>query len=122
MQVRWLAQRLAAWIRTKAEVRHSVGGVPQGALVVRDPAGAARHVIFGAWAFSTAGLGTTAGNQLSLIQSSETDEDAKLVGDWFDSQWSGLAADGNAKAEFIMALESFAAHREGGVGIWMRSA
>ena len=112
MQVRWLAQRLAAWIRTKAEVRHSVGGVPQGALVVRDPAGAARHVIFGAWAFSTAGLGTTAGNQLSLIQSSETDEDAKLVGDWFDAQWSGLAADGNAKAEFIRALESFAAHRE----------
>lgn len=112
LQARWLAQRLAGWVRAKAEVRYSAGAVPQGALVMRDRSSAAQQAVFGAWSFSTAGLGTTAGNQLSLIQASETAAEAQGLAAWFDTQWSALGSDTSAKAEFIAALEAVAAHRD----------
>ena len=112
LQARWLAQQLAGWLRAKVEVRYSTSAVPQGALVMRDGTGKAQQAVIGAWSFSTAGLGTTAGNQLSLIQASETAEEAQLLANWFDTQWFALASDSNAKAEFIAALDAVAAHRD----------
>jgi Helicase conserved C-terminal domain/SNF2-related domain len=68
-------------------------------------------VLLGSLAFSTDGLGLTPGNPLSLIQVSETPEEALLLSQWFDAQWSSLAADSSAKAELIGALQSLAGHR-----------
>src|SRR5581483_3348147 len=63
-------------------------------------------------AFSTDGLGVAPGNPLSLVQTSETPEEARLVADWFAAQWKSLAHDGSAKADIVASLRSLASHRE----------
>lgn len=88
LQTRWLAKQLTEWISAKTEVRRALGAVPQGALVLRDGEANPVQVLLGALAFSTDGLGLTPGNPLSLIQASETPEEATLLSQWFDLQWS----------------------------------
>jgi len=112
LQTRWVARRLAQWIESKAEVRRAPGAVPQGAFVVRDGDGQPLQALLGSLALSTDGLGLTPGNPMSLIQASETPEEALLLSQWFDAQWSSLAADSNAKSELIGAMELLAAHRD----------
>ena len=111
LQARWLASRLSEWIATKAEVRRALGAVPQGTMVVRDGAGDALLALLGSLALSTDGLGLAPGNPLNLIQASETPEEARLLSQWFDAQWSALAADPAAKASLLSALRDIAVHR-----------
>ena len=49
---------------------------------------------------------------MSLIQASESAEEAALLSQWFDVQWSTLAADPGAKAALIAEMQSLAAHRD----------
>ena len=112
LQTRWLARQLSQWLEHKTEVRRALGAVPQGAFVLRDGEARALHVLLGSLAFSTDGLGLTPGNPLSLIQASETPEEASLLSQWFDVQWSSLVADPGAKAALIGDLQSLAAHRD----------
>ena len=101
LQTRWLAERLSQWLTDRAEVRRAPGAVPQGAFVLRDGEGHPLQALLGSLAFSTDGLGLTPGNPLSLIQASETPEEANLLSQWFDAQWSGLEADPGAKTALI---------------------
>ena len=112
LQTRWLASRLVQWLQSKAQVRRALGAVPQGAFVVRDGDAQPLQALLGSLAFSTDGLGLTPGNPLSLIQASETPEEALLLSQWFDAQWSGLADDSNAKTSLIDALQPLAVHRD----------
>jgi SNF2 family DNA or RNA helicase len=112
LQTRWLAKRLARWLEDKAQVRRATSSVPQGTFVIRDAGTQPRQVLLGSLAFSTDGFGLTPGNPLSLIQASETPEEAHLLSQWFDSQWSALAADTNVKATLIEALQSIAGYRD----------
>ncbi|MDS4015591.1 MAG: SNF2-related protein, partial [Candidatus Accumulibacter sp.] len=112
LQTRWLARQLAQWLQHKTEIRRAVGAVPQGAFVLRDGDGRPRQALLGSLAFSTDGLGLTPGNPLSLIQASETPEEAHLLSQWFDAQWSSISPDATAKNALIGDLEALAAHRE----------
>jgi len=89
-----------------------MGPVPQGAFVVRDGSDQPLQALLGSLAFSTDGLGLTPGNPLSLIQVSETPEEARLLSQWFDGQWSALSADAGAKVALVDVLESMASHRD----------
>ncbi|MEK6409601.1 MAG: helicase-related protein [Acidobacteriota bacterium] len=112
LQTRWLASHLSQWLQGKAEVRQALGGVPQGAFVVRDADAQPLQVLLGSLAFSTDGLGLTPGNPLSLIQASETPEEALLLSQWFDAQWSGLPSDDSSTSVLTAYLQSLAAHRD----------
>ena len=112
LQTRWLAGRLSQWLEDKAEIRRALGTVPQGAFVLRDSAAQPSQVLLGSLAFSAEGFGLTPGNPLNLIQASETPEEARMLSQWFDTQWEGLAVNANAKAELIDVLEGFAGHRD----------
>lgn len=112
LQTRWLAKKFADWIERQTDARRALGGIPQGALVLRDKAARPLCVLLGSLAFSTEGLGVTPGNPLNLIQASETPEEAELLSQWFDVQWSSLAVDPGAKASLVGELNSFAAHRD----------
>ena len=94
LQARWLARRFAAWLVDKVELRRAPGLIPQGAMVLRDGDGQPKQAVLGSFSFSSDGLGITPGNPLSLIQASETLEEAQLLSQWFDVQWSSLAASG----------------------------
>lgn len=104
LQNRWLASRVSNWLDQKAEVKRSLSTIPQGAFVVRDGDGSPLQALLGSLAFSTAGLGLTPGNPLNLIQASETPDEASLLSQWFDTQWTSLATDEQAKDELIRAL------------------
>ena len=112
LQTRWLARRFAQWIDSKADVRRAVGAVPLGAFVLRDGETRPLQALLGSLAFSTDGLGLAPGNPLSLVQSSETPEEAQLLSQWFDLQWSGLAANATAKAALLSDVQTIAAHRD----------
>ncbi|MEP6494791.1 MAG: helicase-related protein [bacterium] len=111
LRSRWLARRLVDWLGHSIEVRRASGTVPQGAVVLRNADGEPHQAILGAFSFSTDGLGLAPGNPLSLIQVSENPTEAALVGRWFDTQWSGLRHDPEARATFVSALEAVYADR-----------
>ncbi len=110
LHTRWHAKRCADWIERKVEARRAHGPVPQGAMVLRDGASAPKQALLGSFALTTDGLGITPGNPLSLIQASETTEEAGLLSSWFDSQWASLKAQDADKQGLIDALRSLAAH------------
>jgi len=112
LRSRWLAARIQEWLIAKADIRSAVGGIPQGAIILREASGIPTQALLGSLALTTDGLGLTPGNPLSLIQASETPEEALLLSQWFDAQWAGLPNDPGAKAAVIEALDQIARHRD----------
>lgn len=112
LQTRWLARRFAQWIENKAEVKRAIGPVPQGTFVLRDGESRPLQALLGSLSFSTDGLGLTPGNPLSLIQASETPEEAQLLSQWFDQQWSILIASETAKNKLLAEVQAIAVHRD----------
>jgi len=112
LMLRWLAGRLAEWLGAKAEMRQARDAVPQGTVVLRDSGGVPRQVVIGSLACTTDGLGLTPENPLSLIQASETPEEAALLSQWFDAQWTALPADAGAHAALVDSLQALATHRD----------
>ena len=112
LQSRWLAGQIRDWLTTRAEIRLARDGVPQGALVVRDRASRPVQALLGSLGLTTDGLGLTPGNPLSLIQASETPEEALILSQWFDVQWGSLPDDPGAKVAVLEALNSLARHRD----------
>ena len=112
LQARWLAGQLAQWLTNKVELRRATTAVPQGAMVIREESERPVQALLGSLAFSSDGLGVTPGNPLSLIQASESPEEATLIDEWFQSQWNGLAEDPQAKTSLIDSLHQIASHRD----------
>lgn len=108
----WLARKLAAWLESKAEIRHAHGPIPQGTLVLRDGQGQAQQAALGSFSFTSEGLGITPGNPLSLIQASENFVEAQMLSQWFDMQWTTLKAQPEAKAALIAAVKELSNHRD----------
>ncbi|MCC7141967.1 MAG: helicase [Candidatus Eisenbacteria bacterium] len=112
LQARWLAAGLGKWLTDKADIRRAGSAVPQGAVVLRDERDLALLSLLGSLALSTDGLGLTPGNPLSLIQASETPEEAQTLSRWFDAQWSALPEEPAAKTALIATLRDIASHRD----------
>jgi hypothetical protein len=112
LQSRWLAKRLLQWIGNKVEVRRALGPIPQSAFLIRNSDGRPLQALLGSLAFSTDGLGLTPGNPMSLIQASETTEEASRLSQWFDAQWSALAATPASKTALIDSLNELAGNRD----------
>ena len=112
LQGRWLARRCADWIEKKVEVRRAGRPVPQSAIVLRNDDGRPQQAVLGSFSFSTDGLGLAPGNPLNLIQASETAEESERLCQWFDAQWSALAAGDGAKAGIVDLLRFLASHRD----------
>ena len=112
LQTAWLAKQCAEWMQAQVEVRRATAKVPQGTVVVRDAQGAAQQVVLGSISISTDGLGLTPGNPLSLIQVSESPEEATSLTAWFDSQWSVLSSNPEAREALLAALQEVAGRRD----------
>lgn len=112
LQSRWLAVQCAKWISDKVTLRRALGPVPQGAAVMRDAQATPEQVVLGSFAFSTDGLGVTPGNPLSLIQASESADEASQLARWFDQQWSALRAQPDTRASLIQALQAMGEYRD----------
>ena len=116
LQTRWLANQCADWISRKVDVRRAQGAVPLGAFVMRKPDATPEQVVLGSLSFSTAGLGLTPGNPLSLIQASESTDEAAQLARWFDQQWRSLHGQSgestSGRDALISALQAIGEHRD----------
>lgn len=110
LQARWLANQMADWLATKAEVREAKSRVPQGAAVLRSPQGQVDQALLGAFAFTSDGLGLTPGNPMSLIQASESPAEAAQLAQWFEHQWHALGSQPDARDKIIQALRAMGEH------------
>jgi hypothetical protein len=110
LQGRWLARLAADWISKRAEVRLARKAPPQS-LVLLHGKTHPRQAIVGTCSFTTEGLGMTPSGRLGLVQATDTDAEASVFAEWFDSNWGDLRADPGAKAEFITVLEDMASQR-----------
>ena len=112
LQARWLANQCAKWIDDKVELRRALGPVPQGAAVMRKPDATPEQVVLGSFAFSTDGLGLTPGNPMSLIQASESADEATQLAKWLDHQWAALRAQPDTRDALTQALRAIGEHRD----------
>ena len=116
LQARWLANQCAEWVAKRVDLRRALGLVPQGTAVMRGPDATPLQVVLGSFSFSTDGLGLTPGNPMSLIQASESPEEAMRLATWFDQQWAALARpaiESNAmRDELIRALQAIGEQRD----------
>jgi hypothetical protein len=112
LRARWLANQFVKWVEDKVEVRRASGLVPQGAAVMRRPDGGAEQVVLGSFAFSTDGLGLIPGNPLSLIQASESADEATQLAKWIDHQWAALRTQPIAADSLIRALNAIGEQRD----------
>ncbi|RMH39210.1 MAG: helicase, partial [Gammaproteobacteria bacterium] len=67
--------------------------------------------MFGAFAFTTNGLGITPGNPLGLIQVTETPEEASQLSSWFEQQWHNLPKTRAADSPLAGALREISKDR-----------
>lgn len=111
LQSRWLANQCASWLGQAVELRRAKGRVPQGAAVMRALGGTANQAVLGSFSFSTDGLGLTPGNPLSLIQASESEEEAAQLARWLEQQWDTLQGQPDSRATLIEALKDIGKHR-----------
>ena len=112
LQARWLARQCAKWVQQGVELRRAAGAVPQGAVVARDSQGTPQQAVMGSLALSSDGLGVAPGNPMSLIQASESPEEAARLAAWFDQQWATMRESPEAREEFVARLQSMASHRD----------
>lgn len=107
-----LARELADWIGQVAEVKAAPGTLPQATLVTKGPDGVPSKVISGNCPLTTDGLGITPANQFSLVQATETPEEAQLLSTWFTQVWSALPASTDGKKALLAQLEELTAKRQ----------
>ena len=110
LQGRWLAGRCAEWVENTVEIAGPTNPFRKAPLFCGTVTGARSKSCSVPFSFSTGGLGLAPGNPLNLIQASETPKESVRLCDWFDEQWSALAADDAAKAGVVGMLRSLAAH------------
>jgi hypothetical protein len=111
LRLRWLAGECADWLTSKVEVRRASSSVPQGALVLRNDASEPQQVFFGSFAFTTEGFGTSPGNPLSLIQASESTDEARQLSLWFDDMWGRLPSQGSDVDPLVTSMRDLADSR-----------
>jgi SNF2 family DNA or RNA helicase len=108
LELRWLARECSTRIRGKVEMRGAPALLPQSILIAGRPGTETQRVITGNCPFTTEGLGVTPGNQFSLIQCSEKEDESALLGSWFTSLWNALPSSDHQKAAFLSHLQRLA--------------
>ena len=103
----WLARKCGEWIYRNASIREVPAPLPQCMMLAQSPQPAGNRVIAGNCPFSTEGLGITAGNQFSLVQASEQENECSMFGSWFTSLWNSAHADG-AKERLLERMQLLA--------------
>jgi hypothetical protein len=110
LQSRWHAQTFKDWALSHLDVRHACNAPAQSLILVSsgtDGVGA----LIGACSFTTAGLGLTPSDQLSLVHVTESAAESADLARWFDSSWSNLPSSPSAKADLLAVLSEIASQR-----------
>lgn len=108
---RALARDCARWLKEKVQLRFVPDSLPQSMLIARNTASGESKVISGNCPFSTNGLGLTPGNQFSLIQSSDSSTEGKMLETWFTGLWDGISSGTPGRNWLADHLDEMVAHK-----------
>lgn len=109
--VPWLARKCHEWIRQTVEVREAPAPLPQSVLIAGHGVPEHRRVIQGNCPLSTDGLGLTPGNQFSLVQASEQEDEWATFSAWFASLWNSLPSAPDTKCNLLDRLQALIDHK-----------
>lgn len=110
LQARSLARRCVEWIK-RVKLRTASSALPQSTLIASGSNPGLCRAITGNCAFSTSGLGLTPGNQFSLIQCSESEQEWITLGSWFDALWNNLPEITDAENGLLGQLRDLVQHK-----------
>jgi hypothetical protein len=110
LQARWLARQCAEWIK-KVKLRAASSALPQSTLIASGSNPDLCRAITGNCAFSTSGLGLTPGNQFSLIQCSESEQEWTTLSSWFGTLWDNLPEVADAENLLLGQLCDLVQHK-----------
>jgi len=105
LTTRWLARQCQSWLSQMVQIRQTPGALPQSVFLADHKDQSKRRAIAGSCPFTTDGLGLNPGNQLSLVQLSELEDEWEMYASWFRSQWNSLA-ESDAKECLLAMLQS----------------
>ena len=111
LQMRALARHFRDWVQSKACVRSLPATLPQSLFVARNGSSASQRAIVGNCPFTTDGLGLTSGNQFSLVQSTDRDDESAMYSSWFESIWNSLPDAPAAKSDLVAQLTELTDHK-----------
>lgn len=115
MQARWLARKCSEWIQEKADLRLPSNVLPQSAYLIRQGETSGSQVIIGNCPLTTDGLGLTPGNQLSLIQRTESSEEVELFASWYETLWNASHVATTVKEKILSRLQDIIGHHPAAV-------
>jgi hypothetical protein len=112
LQSVYLANTLAQWLESKAEIRSATAAIPQGLIVTSTSSGTVEHGWLGALALTSDGLGLSPGNPMSLVQATESATESQTLATLFDQQWNALGTGADSKHALVAALRSISSPRD----------
>jgi len=108
LRSRFLARQCRAWLASSAKTHTTRAGIPQG-LAVTSSGGGPVEAVLGSFSFSTEGLGIAPGNPLSIIERTESSEEAERLAAAFNQLWTETeSADETAPDSIIKTLSLIA--------------
>jgi SNF2 family DNA or RNA helicase len=111
LQSRWLAYKLAQWIRDHAEVRSATASLGQSAFIAKNQANENILTVVGNCSFTTSGFGITPSQQLGFIQCADSAEEMALFSTWFESLWNSVEDSRASKTALLNSLSNISSHK-----------
>jgi hypothetical protein len=111
LQSQYLARRMGRWLSSRAEVRAARAGLAQSGFLIADSEGNAGAALIGDCSFSTHGLGLAPAGPFSLVQATETPEEAARLHGWFTGVWERLPSTESTKERLLQRLEDLGSHQ-----------
>jgi len=102
-----LARSLRDWLQGSGLIKTSKFPLQQSILVSKNSDGDPIQTISGNCSLTTSGLGITPPDPFSLVQATQSPDEARLLAAWFEQLWSSLPDSGDGKQQLLSVLESF---------------
>ena len=102
-----LARSLQDWVKGSCSIRLTPLSLPQSVLISKNNDDHPIQAISGNCPLTTSGLGITPPDPLSLVQATESPDEARILANWFEQLWSSLPDSGEGKQHLLSAIESF---------------
>ncbi len=107
-----LANKLSEWLNNSVEMKTTPIPLPQATFVAKKIDGTPVKAISGNCPLTSDGLGVMPANQFSLVQATETEEEAELLANWFNKTWDELPSLPDGKTALLAQLNEFTVKRE----------
>jgi SNF2 family DNA or RNA helicase len=105
------AKQFAEWLESYVNIKTATTPLPQSTLILKKNENSALKAFIGSCSLTTEGLGVYPASFFSLVQATDTPDEAKIISEWYDKMWESLSLE-NDKAKVIEELSKIYSERE----------